>query len=52
MRGWVAPVQLEINGIAHPIEINVAFVEENEIPLLGQSGFWVVPQFGLNASLY
>lgn len=40
MRGWVAPVQLEINGIAHPIEIEVAFVEENAIPLLGQSGFF------------
>lgn len=40
MRGWVAPVQLEINGIAQAIHINVAFVEENEIPLLGQSGFF------------
>jgi hypothetical protein len=40
MRGWVASVQLEINGIAHPIQMDVAFVEENEIPLLGQSGFF------------
>lgn len=40
MRGWLAPVQLEINGIARPIQIQVAFVEENEIPLLGQSGFF------------
>ena len=40
MRGWVVPIQLEINGIAHPIQIDVAFVEENEIPLLGQSGFF------------
>lgn len=40
MRGWIVPIQLEINGIAHPIQIDVAFVEENEIPLLGQSGFF------------
>jgi len=40
MRGWVVPIQLEINGILHPIQIDVAFVEENEIPLLGQSGFF------------
>jgi hypothetical protein len=40
MRGWVAPVQLEINGIDQPIQINVAFVEDNEIPILGQSGFF------------
>ena len=40
MHGWVVPVQLEINGIAHSIQIDVAFVEENEIPLLGQSGFF------------
>jgi len=40
MRGWVVPLQLEINGIAHPVHIEVAFVEENEIPLLGQTGFF------------
>lgn len=40
MRGWVVPIQLEINGIANAIQIEVAFVEENEIPLLGQSGFF------------
>jgi hypothetical protein len=40
MRGWVASVHLEINGIDHPVQIAVAFVDENEIPLLGQSGFF------------
>lgn len=40
MQGWVAPVQLEINGMDRPIQMYVAFVEGNEIPLLGQSGFF------------
>ena len=40
MTGWIAPVRIEINGVARPLEINVAFVEGNAIPLLGQSGFF------------
>ena len=40
MRGWLAPVQMEIRGMSDPIEIEVAFVEGNEMPLLGQTGFF------------
>lgn len=40
MTGQIAPVQLQVNGLADPVEIEVAFVKGNEIPLLGQSGFF------------
>ncbi len=40
MLGRIAPIQLHVKGLSDPIEIEVAFVEGNAIPLLGQSGFF------------
>jgi hypothetical protein len=40
MPGRIAPIQLHVKGLVDPIDIEVAFVEGNEIPLLGQSGFF------------
>ena len=38
--GQVCPVQLQVKGLPDPIEIEAAFVEINQIPLLGQVGFF------------
>ena len=40
MTGHIASIQLLVKGFADPIDIEVAFVEGNAIPLLGQSGFF------------
>lgn len=38
--GQVCAVQLQVKGLPDPIEIKVAFVEVNQMPLLGQVGFF------------
>lgn len=38
--GQVCLVQLQVKGLPDPIEIEAAFVEINQIPLLGQVGFF------------
>lgn len=40
MIGRIAPVSIQIAGLRDPVRIEVAFVEENQIPLLGQAGFF------------
>lgn len=38
--GFVHRVQLQVEGFTHWIEIDAAFVEQEEVPILGQSGFF------------
>lgn len=40
MPGRIATIQLQVKGLPDQISIEVAFVDGNEIPLLGQSGFF------------
>jgi hypothetical protein len=38
--GRVSKVSLEIRGLAQPVIIQAAFIEGNDIPILGQNGFF------------
>lgn len=38
--GRIATIDLQVKGLTEVIEIEVAFVEANQIPVLGQSGFF------------
>lgn len=38
--GFVHRVQLQVEGFKHWIDIDAAFVEKEEVPILGQSGFF------------
>jgi hypothetical protein len=38
--GRIFEVTLEIKGLAQPVTIQAAFIEGNDIPILGQNGFF------------
>lgn len=40
VRGYIHSVMLRVKGFSEWIAIEVGFVDENEMPLLGQAGFF------------
>lgn len=39
-RGYISPVQMQVQGFSEWLTVEAGFIDENEIPLLGQSGFF------------
>jgi len=38
--GFLHPIKLQVTGFNEAIDIEVAFTEDNDIPLIGQAGFF------------